>query len=490
MNIQLIKEKFFARRKPRILVIGDLMLDEYIWGTVDRISPEAPVQVVKIKKKENAPGGAANVVNNLASLGAKVTVAGIIGKDSNGSKLLSLLRKKGAKCSPLISSKDIKTITKTRIIAHNQQVVRIDDEPEENINAFHRQKMFLLVKKEIENSDGLIISDYNKGTVDEETIQKIIKFASACGKRVIVDPKGKDYSKYRGCYVVTPNLKELEEATNIRCDSEKNITDALSKLQRKLRSEAVLVTRGSDGMTLLLKGNKKFNFKSCALEVFDVSGAGDTVVAAFAYSLFSGLPPEDSAMISNIAGGIVVEKVGTSVATKNEILSRIDGDYGEERIIDVDEIEGIISKLRRKGKKIVFTNGCFDILHMGHIYLLQKAKAFGDILIVAINTDSSIKRIKGENRPLISEGERAKILSALSCVDYVTFFDDDTPMNIIKKIKPDVLVKGGDYSKNEVVGAEFVEKNGGRVELVKVVKGLSTTNIIKKILSQYGNNAS
>lgn len=487
LDMETIKKRFSDGKKPKILVVGDLMLDEYIWGSVDRVSPEAPVQVVRVRKKENAPGGAANVVNNLTSLGASVSVSGIIGRDGNGDKLTALLKESGAKCSSVIVQKEVKTITKTRVIAHSQQVLRVDEDPDTPFDSSQREKMFLLIEKNIKNMDGIILSDYNKGTLDDKTAQKIIKLANSNGKKVIVDPKGKDYSKYKGAYIVTPNLKELEESSGMKCNSERAISSALSASLKKVKSEGMLVTRGSDGMTLLMRGGSKINFKSCALEVYDVSGAGDTVIAAFAYSLFSGLDPETSAMLSNTAGGIVVEKVGTAVVTLNEILSRIDRAGSDEGIIEPLHIESAIMKLRRKGKTIVFTNGCFDILHMGHIYLLQQAKSFGDVLIVGINSDSSIRRIKGKGRPLINENERAKILSALSCVDYVTFFNEDTPIDIIKKIKADVLVKGGDYKKNEVVGAEFTEKNGGRVELVKIVNGLSTSNIIEKILNEYSS---
>ncbi len=485
IDIDSVKKKLRGRRKPRILVVGDMMLDEYIWGSVERVSPEAPVQVVKVKKKESVPGGAANVVNNLASLGAVVSVAGIIGNDIKGRILRDLLKKQGIKLSSLISSKDVATITKTRVIAHNQQILRVDEESDTPFDSAQKKKMFSAIRKNIKNADGVILSDYNKGTLDEETAQKIIKLANSLGKKVIVDPKGRDYTKYRGAHIVTPNLKELEESSGVKCDSEKKITAAISASIKKIKCGGMLVTRGSDGMTLLIKNGKKVNFKSCALEVYDVSGAGDTVIATFSFSLFSGLSPDVSAMISNTSGGIVVEKVGTAVVTVNEILSRLDGEGIGAGIIEEPHIESSVMKLRRKGKKIVFTNGCFDILHMGHIYLLQQAKSFGDVLIVGINTDASIKRLKGNKRPLIGEEQRAKLLSALSCVDYVTFFDEDTPMELIKKIRPHILVKGGDYRKNEVVGADFTEKNGGRVELVKVVEGLSTTNLITRIVNQY-----
>ncbi|MBI5373852.1 MAG: D-glycero-beta-D-manno-heptose-7-phosphate kinase [Candidatus Schekmanbacteria bacterium] len=484
-EIELLHSNIIAGTVPRVVVVGDIMLDEYVMGSVERISPEAPVQVVKINKKEFVPGGAANVANNLASLGAKVTLVGVIGDDLNGVQLLRILGSSGVDCSAVLAVSGRKTITKTRIIAHSQQVLRIDDETSEPLSPAVRSKIVSYMKRTLRRADGIIVSDYAKGIVDKSIFSELVKMAGSSKKPIIVDPKGKDYSKYRGAYIVTPNLKELEEASGIKAETEDDVSAALKKILSIVSCAGVLVTRGKDGMTLLMKGGKSLNLKASAREVYDVSGAGDTVIASFGYCLFSGMKAEMAALFANTAGGIVVEKVGTAVVSIDEVISRIYEEKSETKVIAQGKLAPLIKLLKGKRKKIVFTNGCFDILHMGHIYLLQKAKSFGDVLIVGINTDSSIRRIKGEKRPLIGEDERARVLSALACVDYVTFFDEDTPIDIIKKITPDVLVKGGDYKKNEVVGAGYVDNHGGRVELVPVVNGLSTSNIIEKILTQY-----
>ena len=488
-----LKNLLIKKKKIKILVIGDVMLDEYIWGRVDRISPEAPVQIIQVNSRNYVLGGAANVAHNLLDMGASVELCAVIGDDENGKVLKKLISTAGIGDKLIVAEKGRKTTLKTRVIAHDQQVVRIDQETTFPVKKEIHKNIFALVDEKVKSFDGVILSDYAKGFLTADFTEEIIRACKREKKDVIVDPKGSDYKKYSGATVITPNLKELELFSGIKLDfansicSDVEIYKACKMVMDDTHCDIVVVTRGKDGMSVCIKENEVINLKAEAKEVYDVSGAGDTAIAALGFAYFSGVDAITSARLANIAAGIVVGKVGTATALKEEILKKIDNFNLGERLLSDKELPLTVSRLKANNKQIVFTNGCFDILHIGHIFLLQKAKSFGDVLIVGLNSDESVKKLKGEKRPLISEKERALVLSSLDCVDYVVLFSDDTPLRLINEIKPDVLVKGGDYKLHEVVGYKEVEAYGGRVELVPIFQGFSTTQLIEKIINKYNN---
>jgi len=489
-----LKEILLRANKPKILVLGDIMLDEYIWGKVDRISPEAPVQVIQVESRNYILGGAANVAHNLLDMGALVEICAVIGDDDNGKILKELIAKAGIGNTGIFLENGRKTTLKTRVIAHDQQVVRIDQETVVPVTKEIQEKILTYIDKKIKLFDGVILSDYAKGLLAEDLISKLMKICKREKKGVIVDPKGSDYRKYRGAIVITPNLRELEMASGIKlisklkCCGDDEILKATERIMEETSCNTVIVTRGKDGMSVCSKAEGIVHLKAEAKEVYDVSGAGDTAIAALGLAFFSGLDIINSARLANIAAGIVVGKVGTATASKDEILKKIDDFHLGEKLLTAKELPLIVSRLKANNKKIVFTNGCFDLLHVGHIFLLQKAKSFGDILIVGLNSDESVRKLKGNKRPLISEKERALVLSALNCVDYIVLFPEATPLKLLKEIRPDVLVKGGDYKHHEVVGHKEVESYGGRVELVPIFQGASTSKLIEKIINNYNNS--
>ena len=490
-----LKEIFFKKNKINALVVGDIMLDEYVWGKVDRISPEAPVQIIKVDSRNYVLGGAANVAHNLADMGATVEICSVIGDDDNGKILNGLISRTGIGNSGVFPESGRKTTLKTRVIAHNQQVVRVDEETAIPVKKETREKTLSYIEKRIKLFDGIILSDYAKGLLAEDLIANLMKLCKKAKKIILVDPKGMNYRKYRGATIITPNLKELELASGIKLDSsleevnENEIRRASEKVMEETNCNTVIVTRGKDGMSVCRRGKNTVHIKAEAKEVYDVSGAGDTAIAALGLALFSGFDEVIGARLANIAAGIVVGKIGAATATKEEILKKIDDDFSiVDKFLMPKQLPFVVSRLKANNKKIVFTNGCFDLLHIGHIFLLQKAKSFGDVLIVGLNSDESVRNLKGDKRPLISEKERALVLSALNCVDYIVIFSEDTPLKLLNEIKPDVLVKGGDYKRHEVVGHKEVESYGGRVELIPVFQGSSTTMLIEKIVSKYNNS--
>ena len=490
-----LKEIFLKKNKTRVLVVGDIMLDEYVWGKVDRISPEAPVQIIKVDSRNYVLGGAANVAHNLADMGATVEICSVIGDDDNGKILNRLISGTGIKSSGIFHESGRKTTLKTRVIAHSQQVVRVDEETAIPVKKEVREKVLSYIGKKVKLFDGVILSDYAKGFLTEDFIASLMKLCKKAKKIVIADPKGINYSKYCGATIITPNLKELEIASGIKLDSslkevnENEIRQASEKLMKETNCSTIIVTRGKDGMSVCRHGKNTVHIKAEAKEVYDVSGAGDTAIAALGLALFSGFDEVIGARLANIAAGIVVGKIGTATASKEEILKKIDDNFSlTDKFLTSKQLPLVVSRLKANNKKIVFTNGCFDLLHIGHIFLLQKAKSFGDVLIVGLNSDESIRNLKGDKRPLISEKERALVLSALNCVDYIVIFSEETPLELINEIKPDVLVKGGDYKRHEVVGHKEVESYGGRVELIPFFQGTSTTGLIEKIVSKYNNS--
>ncbi len=486
MNSRL-KEVLLNSKGLKVMVIGDLILDEYIWGDIDRISPEAPVGVLECKSENSALGGAANVANNLKSLGCKVYLIGTVGRDEKGKKLKRLFKKIGINQKGVVEDSDRPTTNKIRVIAHSQQILRIDKEDRRTPNNHIKDKLINYIEEIMPDVDGVICSDYGKGVLGSDLIAGITKAAGKHGKMVIADPKGSDYSKYKGINIITPNKKEASEASGIEINDENGVKTAARRLFNIFKGDALLITRGAEGMSLFQGNGKVTDIPTEAKEVYDVTGAGDTVISVFGMVAFAGYDVTDAARLANIAGGIEVGKVGTSVVTKEEIIHYLE--EGELRaggkIVSYPELNRIVSLAKNKKKKVVFTNGCFDLLHIGHIKYLQQAKSYGDLLIIGLNDDSSVRKLKGPKRPLIEQDERAHLIAALDCVDYVVLFSELTPDRLIKGIKPDILVKGGDYTKAQVVGRDFVESYGGRVEIVPVVEGMSTSNIVKKIMEKY-----
>ncbi len=487
MKRQQLEQVLTALRQSRVLVVGDLILDKYIWGKTSRISPEAPVQVVEVERDEVRLGGAGNVVNNLLSLGCQVSVASVIGADDDGQKLFSLLMRDGIDSRGILQTPQRTTSRKTRVLASHQQMLRIDRESTESIPDTEQRELLTAVESQLEEVGAVVLSDYAKGVLSPELLQQII---AACRKRqvpVIVDPKGSDFSRYRGASLLTPNRREAEAATGTEICDLQTLLHAGNRLLQELELDALIVTRSEEGMSLFRKESAAVHLPTEAREVFDVSGAGDTVVAALAAAMAAEVAIEDAAKLANLAAGIVVGKLGTSTVSPDEILAAATRniDRHDNKILPRKELACLLEPLRRSGKNIVFTNGCFDLLHAGHVKYLQQARALGDLLVLGLNSDASIRRLKGPKRPLLDELERAQILAALDCIDYLTVFDEDTPLELLQQLQPQILVKGGDYAAEEVVGKDLVESYGGRVELIQFVDGKSTTNIIDKVLSRY-----
>ncbi len=473
--------------KPNILVVGDLMIDHYLWGDCDRISPEAPVQVVNVSKETSVLGGAGNVINNLHALGAGVSVASVIGQDEIGKELLIMLKSLGVKTEGLVSEEGRKTSKKSRVIASHQQILRYDKESKEDITAASVDKILSAIKKDLFLYDMIILSDYGKGVLTKALCQEIISLAASQNKKVLVDPKGTDYSKYRGAYLLTPNKKEACEATGIDIVDDKTLLEAGEWLRRECELTLSMITLSEDGIAIFgntsasqSRDDKMHKVPTVAKEVFDVTGAGDTVISSLAFAISSGEDIVSAAQFANAAAAVVVGKIGSATASMDEIEayeSTLHQSSSDMHIKSHDEIFTIVEKAHAKEQRVVFTNGCFDILHLGHVKYLEVAKSFGDILIVGLNADSSVRELKGPERPINPEYDRAYLLAALEVVDYVVIFSDKTPYELIKMIKPTVLVKGGDYEGKAVVGTEFARE----LKLVDFVDGKSTTKTIERI---------
>ena len=464
--------------KPNILVVGDLMIDHYLWGSTDRISPEAPVQVVNIAKETAVLGGAGNVVNNLHALGASVSVASVIGQDEIGKELLMMLKSRGVKTEGLVTQEGRKTSKKSRVIASNQQILRYDKESKEDITAKSVENIITAIKKDLFLYDMIILSDYGKGVLTRELCQEIITLATGMNKKVLVDPKGTDYSKYKGAHFLTPNKKEACEATGIDIVDDVTLLQAGEWLRKECSLELSMITLSEDGIAIF--ADEMHKVPTVAREVFDVTGAGDTVIASLAFAISSGKDVVSAAEFANAAAAVVVGKIGSATATMDEIEeyeSTLHKSSSDMHIKTPSELERCVLTAKSKKQRVVFTNGCFDILHLGHVKYLEVAKSFGDILIVGLNADSSVTKLKGPTRPVNPEYDRAYLLAALEVVDFVVIFSEETPHDLIKMISPDVLVKGGDYEGKSVVGTEFA----GELKLVDFVDGKSTTKTIERI---------
>ncbi|WP_418180965.1 D-glycero-beta-D-manno-heptose-7-phosphate kinase [Aliarcobacter lanthieri] len=465
-------------KKPNILVIGDLMIDHYLWGNCDRISPEAPVQIVNVQKESSVLGGAGNVINNLVSLGAKVEVISVVGSDIVADELKALLKNINVSTSNLVIENKRKTSKKSRLIASQQQVLRYDMESIDDIDENSHISIITTLTNSINKYNSIILSDYGKGVLTTKLTQDIIKIANDYNIKVLVDPKGKDYSKYKGSYTLTPNKKEAQEATNILIKDEKSLIEASKVLKEKCNLEVSLITLSEQGIAIF---DDNLTIKpTVAREVYDVTGAGDTVIASIAFALGNDLSIDEAVSFANLSAGIVVGKIGSATATLDEIYEyeySLHKSNSTSHIKTFKEIEKLAINLHNQGKKIVFTNGCFDILHVGHVKYLEEAKSYGDILILGLNADSSVRKLKGEKRPINTQEDRAYILASLESVDYVVIFEEETPYELIKLIKPHTLVKGGDYEGKEVVGQDIADE----LKLVQFVDGKSTTNTIKRI---------
>lgn len=470
--------KKFKNLTPKILVLGDLMIDHYLWGSCERISPEAPVQVVDIAKETTVLGGAGNVINNLKALGANVFVSSVIGDDDNGVELIGMLKNIGVDITNIKIQQGRKTSKKSRVIASSQQILRYDKESKEQIPKLIADEILNSLQDSICSYDTVILSDYGKGVLSDELCQGVIKLCTKNGVKVLVDPKGSDYSKYRGAYLLTPNKKEAMIATKIDIKDKDSLQTALLKLKQDCDLAISLITLSEDGIATYEDEMKIF--PTVAKEVFDVTGAGDTVIASIAFALSAKKSIEEAAKFANLAAGVVVGKIGSATVTIDEIEeyeATLHKSTSEAHIKSFDEIKTVVERYRANGKKVVFTNGCFDILHVGHVKYLQEAKSFGDVLIVGLNSDASVSRLKGPSRPVNIAEDRAYLLAALEAVDFVVPFEEDTPYELIKMIKPDILVKGGDYVGRSIVGTEFALE----LKLVDFVDGKSTTKTIQKI---------
>ena len=462
--------------KASVLVIGDVMLDRYWFGDAARISPEAPVPVIQVKQIDERPGGAGNVALNIAALGANVTLIGIAGQDEAAKILQEQLTAANVK-HDIQQWDSIPTITKLRVISRHQQLLRLDFE--EKFPAFDPKALINLYKTYLRSANLVILSDYNKGTL--ACADKLIQLAREANIPILVDPKGSDFKIYHGANVITPNLKEFETIMG-PCHNEQDISDKGQAFLQQHQIDTLLLTRGERGMTLIQRDQDDVHLPAHAREVFDVTGAGDTVIATLGAAFAAGSTLPNAMMLANLAASIVVSKLGAATVSAPELGVALAGAPTlASGVVNEDQLFSAISDAHLRGKKVVFTNGCFDILHAGHVSYLQQAKQLGDYLIVAINDDDSIKRLKGPGRPINNVEQRKAVLAGLGVVDWVTSFADDTPERLLKKLQPDILVKGGDYGIDQVVGAEIVYAYGGDVRVLSVIKNLSTTSIIERV---------
>jgi D-beta-D-heptose 7-phosphate kinase / D-beta-D-heptose 1-phosphate adenosyltransferase len=472
-------------RIGKVLVVGDLMLDRYLWGRVERISPEAPVPVVRIEKKSVRGGGAANVALNLVELGADVALAGWVGDDAEAGELIGLLEDKGVDCTSICRHEESTTI-KTRVFGDHQQVVRLDEEAPCRMDDGQQRILADKLLKAIDSqTKAIVLSDYAKGVLDGTLCRRIIELGKANAIPVIADPKGLDFSRYEGAAYITPNLKEFCAAAAVEPVSEQELIAAANGLRENIGVDNILLTRGEDGITLV--GDRVISESAVAREVYDVSGAGDTVAACLAAGLLAGIEPIDIIRLANLAAGIVIGKVGTTPVTQADLqaaLAAVNAMEMGEKVYSLDNLRARVEQWRAQGEKVAFSNGCFDLLHAGHVILLDRAHEQADRLIVALNSDGSVRRLKGPDRPIIPEGQRARVIASLSCVDAVIVFEQDTPLELLSDLRPDVLVKGDNYSEREVVGAEMVRSYGGKVVRVPVPADISTDDILSRIGSQ------
>lgn len=468
----------------RILVVGDVMLDRFTHGKVDRVSPEAPIPVLCVQREMAMPGGAGNVVANLAALGARAELLGVIGDDAAGRELSALMAGLNGRSDGLLTVAGRPTTTKTRFIAGGQQLLRADAETDAPLDDADAARLLAVAAERLPGAGALVLSDYGKGVLTAEVSTALIDLARAAGVRVLVDPKGRDYGRYRGAFCVTPNARELSDATGMGARDDVGVVAASRALARDCGIAAVIATRSEQGMSVVPADGPATHLRAQAREVFDVSGAGDTVVAVLATAIAAGANLVEAATLANIAAGIVVAKVGTATVRPGELrdaasLALATGP-GAKRVT-LDRAVEQVGRWHQQGLRVGFTNGCFDLLHPGHISLIAQARAQCDRLVLGLNSDDSVRRLKGPTRPVQDEASRATVLSALGDVDLVVVFGEDTPLDLIRALRPDLLVKGADYSIDNVVGAREVLGWGGRVVLAELTEGQSTTSTVARM---------
>lgn len=461
-----------------VLVVGDVMLDRYWYGSTSRISPEAPVPVVRITRTEDRPGGAANVALNIAALGGQALLVGVTGKDEAAAALAEQLHSVGV-TTDFQQIAGQPTIVKLRAMSRQQQLLRMDFEEGFSVDVAALQQQ---VDSQLAGVRVMILSDYGKGSLVNH--QQLIRAARTRGVAVLADPKGTDFSIYRGATLLTPNLAEFEAVAGVCSDEQQLLERGLAMLQ-ELELEALLITRGEQGMTLIRTGQPAIHLPAQAREVFDVTGAGDTVISTLATALAAGEELPEAMHLANVAAGIVVGKLGTATVSAPELRRAVQGELRHGRgMLGLQQLQAAVADAKARGERVVFTNGCFDILHAGHVHYLEQARELGDRLIVAINDDASVTALKGPGRPINSVDRRMAVLAGLGAVDWVTSFADDTPIPLLELLQPDVLVKGGDYGVDGVVGGDLVRAYGGEVRVLGLVENSSTTAIVEKILKQ------
>jgi len=461
--------------KTHVVVAGDVMLDRYLFGSTGRISPEAPVPVVHVQETDDRPGGAANVAVNLASLGVATRLVGVVGKDDAADALRAILKGRDIHCDFHVVE-DRPTITKTRVQSRGQQLIRLD---QENAAAMPGDEVVKVLQQSIKGAGAVVLSDYGKGALTD--VATMITVCRKAGVPVLVDPKGEDFEKYRGASVITPNQSEFEAVAGV-CDSDEALVSRARKMLDDLNLDALLVTRSEKGMLLLEADMEPVFLSTQAREVFDVTGAGDTVIATLAGAVASGQDLPSAAALANLAAGLVVRKIGVATVTTGEIsMSLHQRGQGGRGLVGLDELKLMVAESRDRGERVIMTNGCFDVLHAGHVAYLEEAKNLGDRLIVAVNDDASVRRLKGESRPINELEDRLLVLAGLAAVDWVVPFSNDTPAELIAEVLPDVLVKGGDYKPDDIAGAKDVLNNGGEVRVLAFRDGHSSSRIIDKL---------
>jgi D-beta-D-heptose 7-phosphate kinase/D-beta-D-heptose 1-phosphate adenosyltransferase len=478
--------------QPRVLVVGDLMLDRYVWGNAERISQEAPVILLHADKREERLGGASSVATMLRALGAKVALAGVVGTDANAERVRQLLTDLGIDHEGVLADSGRPTTVKERYIGraqqrHAQQMIRVDYEVRAALAGPLEEQLQQIISHQSRKADIILISDYDKGVCTPALLAVAVAAAQSHGLRLLADPiRGTDYRKYQGCSVLTPNRLEAGLATGRAVHTATEALEAAEHLQKQLDLEAAIVTLDKDGMALAHRDGRRNVYPTRPRQVYDITGAGDMVLSVLGMTLAAGADFAAAIRLANLAGGLEVEKIGVATVTRDEILRdllRAGWQFGSglEKLLSWEVLGHELESRRRLGQRVVFTNGCFDILHAGHVQYLQEARTQADLLVVGLNSDASVRSLKGMNRPVNPAAARAHVLAALQAVDYVTIFEEPTPLALIEALRPDVLVKGADYHRDEVVGATFVESYGGRVHLVSLKEGFSTTKILQHL---------
>ena len=471
------KEFSFLCKNTKVLLLGDIMLDRYVAGKVNRISPEAPVPVFLSEDTKQFLGGAGNVFNNLVSIGVKTTIISIIGKDPNGNKIEKIVKQIKNNKVYLYKEKNRISTVKTRYSVNGQQLIRVDDETPKQLTNLAHNFIIKIFKQELSKHNIVVLSDYNKGIFSKKLTSELIKISNKKRIPIIVDPKNKDFSLYKNAYLITPNQLETTQVTNLSCESNEDAESCGKFIKKNFSIKNVLITRGDKGLSYITE-KKSTHSPTKKIEVFDVSGAGDTVVSIISVCIANDLNIQYTLNLANKSAGIVVGKIGTNIINLEELFEL--DQISEKKITNLSDLKKLVSKYKKNRLKVGFTNGCFDILHLGHVEYLEKTKKLCDKLIIAVNSDTSVKKIKGKNRPINDQKKRIRILASLSCCDHILIFNEVTPLKLINQLKPDIITKGGDYKKTDVVGFKEIKKWNGKIHIIDYTKGLSTTNLIKK----------